>query len=169
MELLRNFGFLLKDVTRMYALNFGRHATELNLNLAQCRVLCYIERNQGISQVRLAYLADIDPMTLMRILNRMEEDGLIERRSDPADRRARQLFLRASALPVLKEIWRISDRARAESLSGLSAGDREQLMTLLQRIRVNLDGLMPGASDTGGTALPQTRKRAQPRTEAPCR
>ena len=51
----RSFGFLLKDVARLYTRNFERHATDLNLTLPQCKVLCYLERHQGISQARLAY------------------------------------------------------------------------------------------------------------------
>lgn len=165
MDPLRHFGFLLKDVSRLYSRNFERHAIELNLTLAQCKVLSYLQRNEGISQVRLAYLTDTDPMTLVRILDRMERDGLIERRPDPADRRARRLFLHASALPVLEEIWRVSDRARAETLSGLSAVDRAQLVKLMQRIQSNVDALIPGAADTSGAAPRPTRKAAQMHAE----
>jgi MarR family transcriptional regulator, transcriptional regulator for hemolysin len=160
MDPLRNFGFLLKDVTRLYSLNFENHATELNLTLPQCKVLCYLQRNEGISQVRLAELSDTDPMTLVRILDRMEGDGLIERRPDPADRRARRLYLRPAASPVLEEIWRVSDRARAEALSCLSAADRAQLMSLMQRVHANLDALLPEAE-----AMP--RKRMQMAAESP--
>ena len=165
MDPFRHFGFLLKDVSRLYSRNFERHATELNLTLAQCKVLCYLQRNEGISQVRLAYLTDTDPMTLVRILDRMEGDGLIERTPDPADRRARRLFLQASATPVLREIWRLSDCARAETLSGLSVADRAQLVNLMQRIHSNLDALIPGAADASGAAPRQTRKRAQMHAE----
>jgi MarR family transcriptional regulator for hemolysin len=165
MDPLRNFGFLLKDISRLYSLNFERHATELNLTLAQCKVLCYLQRNEGISQVRLAYLTDTDPMTLVRILDRMEVDRLIERRPDPVDRRARRLFLLASAVPVLREIWRVSDRARAETMSGLSTADRAQLVNSMQRIHSNLDALIPGAADTSGAAPKQIRKRTQLRAE----
>lgn len=166
MELLRNFGFLLKDLSRMYSLNFERHSSELNLTLGQSKVLAYIERNEGISQVRLAYLTDTDPMTLGRILNRMEADHLIERRPDPADRRVRRLFLQAAAIPVLQEIWRLSDCARAETLSGLSATERKQLVSLMQRVHANLDALIPGAADTNAATPRQTRKRSQSSTES---
>lgn len=156
MDPLRNFGFLLKDVSRLYSLNFERHATGLNLTLAQCKVLCYLQRNEGISQVQLAFLSDTDPMTLVRILDRMEGDGLIERRADPADRRARRLYLQDAALPVLKEIWRLSDRARAESFSRMAPADRAQLFSLMQQMHANLEALMPGASD-GSTTSPRMR------------
>jgi len=70
MDRLRNFGFLLKDVSRLSGLNFEREASSLNLTLAQSKVLIYLQRNEGISQVRLAELTDTDPMTLVRNLDR---------------------------------------------------------------------------------------------------
>ncbi|MGH8539216.1 MAG: MarR family winged helix-turn-helix transcriptional regulator [Stenotrophobium sp.] len=146
MDHFRNFGFLLKDVSRLSSLNFEREATGLDLTLAQCKVLIYLQRHEGVTQVQLAYLTDTDPMTLVRILDRMERDGWIERQADPADRRARRLYMKSAALPVVKEIWRIADRARAAALSGLSAAEREQLIALLGRVHANLAAL------TGGSA-----------------
>jgi DNA-binding MarR family transcriptional regulator len=143
---LHNFGFLLKDISRLHSKNFERHSLHLNLTLAQCKVLAHLQRNEGVSQVRLAELADTDPMTLVRILDRMERDGWIERRADPSDRRARRLFLKDAALPVVQEMWRTGDRARAEALTGLSAADRDQLTDLLARIRANLIALVPAAA-----------------------
>jgi DNA-binding MarR family transcriptional regulator len=146
---LRNFYFLLKDVARLTARNFERHAAEvqLGLTLAQCRVLVYLQRNEGISQVRLAYLTDTDPMTLVRILDRMENDGWLERRLDPSDRRARRLYLKPAAQPVLKQIWAIGDRSRNESLAGLEIAERTQLLDLLERVHGNLNTLLPGSAE----------------------
>jgi MarR family transcriptional regulator, transcriptional regulator for hemolysin len=158
---LRNFGFILKDISRLYSLNFERHATELNLTLAQCKVLCYLQRNEGISQVQLAFLTDTDPMTLVRILDRMEGDGLIERRPDPTDRRARRLYLQGAALPVLKEIWRVSDRARAQAFSRMAVADREQLFSLMQQMHANLVALMPDATSMASVAPAKTRTRTR--------
>ena len=169
MDPLRNFGFLLKDTSRLYALNFQHHATELNLTLAQCKVLCYLQRNEGISQVQLAFLTDTDPMTLVRILDRMEGDGLIERRPDPTDRRARRLYLQKGALPVLKEIWRVSDRARTQAFSRMAVADRAQLLTLMQQMHANLEALMPGATGLAATMLAKTRSRARAAAKSPAR
>lgn len=145
MDRLRNFGFLIKDVSRLSGLNFEREAAGLNLTLAQCKVLIYLQRSQGISQVRLAELTDTDPMTLVRILDRMEREGLIERRPDPADRRARRLFMTAAAEPLVDEIWRIAARARAATLGALSPDERVVLVELLERVHANLTTLLPGA------------------------
>jgi DNA-binding MarR family transcriptional regulator len=147
MDPLRILGFLLKDVSRLSSRNFERLAGEagLGLTLAQCKVLIYLQRNQGINQVRLAYLSETDPMTLVRILDRMEQDGWIERRPDPQDRRARRLHLKPAATPVLKQIWSLADRARAQLLGDLSLAEREQLVSLLERVHRNLSALLPGA------------------------
>lgn len=141
----RNFGFLLKDISRLTTLNFAREAGEFKLTMAQCKILIYLQRHEGVSQARLAYLTDTDPMALVRILDRMEEDSWIERRPDPNDRRARQLYLTKAATPVIDEVWRIADRARAASLAGLSAADRTQLVTLLGRVHQNLYALVGNA------------------------
>lgn len=160
MDRLGNFGFLMKDVSRLSSLNFQRHAVDLNLTLEQCKVLGYLQRNQGITQVRLAYLTDTDPMTLMRLLDRMEGDGWVERRTDPADRRARRLHLTPTAAPLLRRMWRIADRARAEALAGLSDADGQQLMQLLERIHANLDALVPGTAEMPRARATPRRKRA---------
>ncbi len=138
MDPLRKFGFLVREVSSLSSINFERHSTGLGLTLAQCKVLAYLQRCEGISQKRLAELTDTDPMTLARTLERMEADGWIERKPDPADRRARALFLRPQGLKLLQGIWKVSDRARADAMSGLSAADRAQLMELLERVRCNL-------------------------------
>ncbi len=151
-DALSHFGFLLKDVSRLFSSNFERHSAGLGLSLAQCRVLGHLQRREGISQARLAELTDSDPMTLGRLLQRMEESGLVHRRPDPNDGRAHSLWLGAPALPLLDAIWQLSDRSRAEALDGLSAAELSQLMALLQRIHDNLEALQP--SGTAGAARP---------------
>jgi len=160
-----NFGFLLKDVSRLFSRNFERHCAEIGLTLPQCRVLGYLQRNEGISQARLAELTVSDPMTLGRLLARMEALALVERRPDPSDGRARSLYLGSKAAPLLDEIWRLSQRTRAQALTGLDAADRGQLMALLQCIRDNLDAPMPDAAD--GDRGPA--RSATLHGEAPCR
>jgi DNA-binding MarR family transcriptional regulator len=149
MDRLRNFGFLLKDVSRLSARNFERHMADaqLGMTLAQCKVLVYLQRNEGITQVRLAYLTDTDPMTLVRILDRMEQDGWIERRLDPQDRRARRLYLKPGVTPVLRKIWVLGDRARSEAMAGLDAAEKLLLISLLERVHANLGALVPGIGE----------------------
>jgi DNA-binding MarR family transcriptional regulator len=161
MDALSSFGFLLKDVSRLFSRNFERHCSALGLTLAQCRVLGYLQRGPGVSQARLAELSDTDPMTLGRLLSRMQADGLVERRPDPDDGRAHRLYLRRKALPILDEIWRLSDRARAQALAGLDADDRSHLMAVMDRIRDNLVALTPDEPDRAAKAMAPTAAAAR--------
>ena len=146
----RNVGFLIRDVSRLWAKSFERRAGDLNLTLSQCKVLAILSRNQGTSQARLADLADTDPMALVRTLDRMEQDGWIERQSDPADRRAHRLYLRAPADPVLDRIWEISDQSRSEALRALSPAERDQLVILLELVLSALLAHVPKVRDSDG-------------------
>src|SRR3984885_12561469 len=116
MDKIANFGYLLKDLGRLYARRFEERARALQLTLPQCKALAYLARNEGISQVRLADLAEIDPMSLVRILDHMEAEGWVERRPDPNDRRARCLYLKAPGRPILEEILHLGAQTRAEFL-----------------------------------------------------
>ena len=138
---LQNFGFLVRDVSRLCAKRFEHHARELELTLPQCKVLAHLARNEGISQARLAELTETDPMTLVRTLDRMQQDGWIERRPDPLDRRAHCLYLREAAKPILERIWKFAEQTRGEALAVLSPGEREQLVDLLERIHGTLQSL----------------------------
>lgn len=131
----------MRDVSRLSAKRFARHAQELELTLPHCKVLAHLSRNEGISQARLAELTETDPMTLVRTLDRMQLDGWIERRPDPVDRRAHCLFLRESAKPIVDRIWKIAEQTRNEALIALSQGEREQLVDLLERIHNTLSTL----------------------------
>jgi MarR family transcriptional regulator for hemolysin len=135
---LKSFGFLLKDVSRRYVLRFERHAAEISLTLVQCRALTHLEKNEGISQARLAELTEVEPMAMVRILDRMETDGVIERRPDPDDRRARRLHLTARAKPLLEEIWRLAALTRAETFAGIARAERESFIDVLERLDSNL-------------------------------
>jgi DNA-binding MarR family transcriptional regulator len=143
MDRMRAIGFLLKDVTRLYTRRFEERAQDLSLTLAQCKALSYLERYEGVSQKRLAELTELDPMSLVRILDRMESDGWVERRLDPQDRRARTLWLTANAHPVLERIELVAKETRAEALRGLAETEREQLTKLLARVHENLSSLKP--------------------------
>jgi MarR family transcriptional regulator for hemolysin len=131
---VRNCGFLLKEVSHRYTLLFEQRAKQFPLTLSQCKALVRLEKNQGVSQARLAELAELDPMTMVRILDRMEADGLLERRPDPEDRRARCLYLTAKARPLLDQIWQLADVIRAEIFAGVAKSEREVFMSVLEHM-----------------------------------
>lgn len=153
MDLNRQFGFLLKDATRRYTRRFEERAQALSLTLPQCRALLHLENNQGVSQKRLSELTELDPMTLVRILDRMEADGWVQRRFDPADRRAHTLWLTPKARPILDHIAQLIADTRAEALQGLSNEERAKLLELLERLHTNLSSLPPIPAEK----LPATR------------
>jgi MarR family transcriptional regulator, transcriptional regulator for hemolysin len=138
---LRNFGFLVRDVSRLNVKNFERHARELDLTLQQCKVLAHLSRNEGISQARLAELTETDPMTLVRTLDRMQRDGWVERRADATDRRAHCLYLCEAAKPIVNRMWKIADTSRNEALAALATAERDQLLDLLERVHNTLTAL----------------------------
>jgi MarR family transcriptional regulator, transcriptional regulator for hemolysin len=167
---LRNFGFLLKDISRLCTKNFERRASEvrLGLTLDECKALAYLHRNQGVTQAELACSSDIPPMTLMRILDRMEGTGWIERRPDPEDRRAWRLHLTRAAIPALTRIWAIADRVNAESFEGLNSTDQVRLIGVLERIHGNLLTLVEdaGEPDRGATGDRPSKQAARTSTPA---
>jgi DNA-binding MarR family transcriptional regulator len=164
MDLYRSPGYLVHDVGRLWGKRFDQRARGLGLSRAQCKALAHLARSEGINQAGLADLLEVEPMTLVRLLDRMEEAGWIERRPDPADRRARRLFLGEKAKPVFEAIWQLAEATRAESLAGLSATEQALLIDLLLRIHGNLSSLAPLAGDPrGGEGESRPRKAASAR------
>jgi len=131
---LHNFGFLIKDIGRLFSKLFEYEANHLGITLAEARVLSYLSRNPGLNQAQLAELSGVEPMSLVRILDRMAADRRIERRAHPTDRRARQLHVQAQGQATLDQIWKLSAQLRSQVLAGFKAEERNALMTLLERV-----------------------------------
>jgi MarR family transcriptional regulator for hemolysin len=140
---LRTFGFLLKDTARLYTERFEQRASGLGLTLPQCKVLVRLANHEGISQVQLAELTDLEPMTLVRTLDCLESQGRLERRSDPADRRARRLYLTAKGKPLVDEIWHLVDLTRREAFAGIPRKHADLMVELLEKIQSNFAALEP--------------------------
>jgi DNA-binding MarR family transcriptional regulator len=163
----RSFGFLLKDVSRLYVQRFEQRAAVHGLTLPQCRALVYLANREGLSQIQLAEFTDIEPMSLVRILDRMESDGLVERRTDPADRRARRLYLKAKAKPLVDDIWQLVELTRREAFAGMPKKQTDLLISMLQKVQSNFFSLQPlpgpvtpmaGAADSGDNAAVRARR-----------
>ncbi len=134
----RNFGFILQDVARLMRRNFNRHVGELGLTQAQWQALAHISRREGLNQAKLAELIEVQPITVARLIDRMEASGWIERRPDPSDRRAVQLFLAPKAEPILDDMWKHGSNTRAHALAGVTEAERDVLFDILSRMRTNL-------------------------------
>lgn len=87
------FGFLLSDVSRLMRRAFQSRLRDTDLTLAQARTLVHLSRREGLRQVELADLLEIQPINLARLIDQLTAKELVERRADPTDRRAYRLFL----------------------------------------------------------------------------
>src|SRR5258706_15552124 len=99
-----SLGFLISDVSRLMRRRFDERARLIGVTRAQWRTLVTLSRHEGINQGGLADLLEVEPITLCRMVDRLEEAGLVERRRDPADRRAWQIFPPPQALPPLHQL-----------------------------------------------------------------
>jgi DNA-binding MarR family transcriptional regulator len=133
-----SLGFLLSDSARLMRRHFDQRARGLGLTRAQWQVLAYLARHEGINQVGLADLLDLEPITLCRLVDRMEEGGWVTRRPDPGDRRARLLFMTEKAKPVIVQMRGLAEEIYAEAQAGMSEADKSQLICLLAHVRANL-------------------------------
>lgn len=133
-----NLGLLVHDVARLMRANFHRRVQPLGLTQAQWRALFHLSRNEGINQAGLAEILEIQPITMARLIDRLEMAGWAERRPDPADRRAIRLYTTAEALPTLQKISVLAAETREEAMKGLSRQARAQLVDLLKSTKNNL-------------------------------
>ena len=134
----RVFGFLMADITRLMRRDFALRAQPLDMTEGQWRLLARLSDNEGLSQAALAELMEVQPITLVRLIDRLEAAGLVERRPAPKDRRAFQLFLTPKAQPIIDRIWDFGHQTREEAMAGLSAAEREHLIDTLIKIKANL-------------------------------
>lgn len=141
----RNLGFLLHDVARLMRKRFEQNARELGLTRSQCQVLAHLARNDSIQQGALAEILEVEPITLTRILDRLEQAGLVERLAHPRDRRIRLLRLTEAAHPLLDEIFAIGALTRSEAMEGVADEDRDRLFDTLSRMKANLIGKLSAA------------------------
>lgn len=136
-----SLGFLLADASRLMRRTFQARLEGSSLTYAQARALVYLSRHEGIRQIELADLLEVQPITLARLIDQLAGSGLVERRADPADRRAYQLFLTPAAAPHLAAIERVAGAVRAQALRGLDARQAAQVLAALRKIRDNLASL----------------------------
>ncbi|EJL56506.1 transcriptional regulator [Rhizobium sp. CF122] len=131
-------GFLLHDVARLLRKRFEQRARCLGLTRSQWQTLAYLRSNEGIHQGGLAEILEIEPITLVRILDKLAERGLIERRQHPTDRRIWLLYVREEAHPLLAEMRDLGELTRGEAFESISPEQRDQLFDILFAMKTNL-------------------------------
>jgi len=116
-----------------------------DLTRAQWQVLVRLAKSEGGNQSALANDLDIEPITLSRHIDRLEAAGLVARRADPEDRRARRLYLTDEARPLLEVMKNYALGVFEQALTGLTEAERGELVRLLAHIRGNLSVYSPAA------------------------
>jgi MarR family transcriptional regulator for hemolysin len=156
----QSVGFLVNDVARLLRRNFNRRAQELGLSQAQWQALAYLSRQEGVNQVTLAETLEIQPITLARLIDRLQEAGLVARRPDPDDRRAFRLYLTVQAQPLLARMYAIAAETREEAMADLPAESRRMLIDALRLMKQSL-------LEAESRAAPSNARPEKATTDAP--
>jgi MarR family transcriptional regulator, transcriptional regulator for hemolysin len=138
----REFAFILNDVARLLRTYADHRAAQFGMTRAQWAVLVRLDRSEGLNQSELAETLDLQPITLTRLLDKLCDGGLIERRPDPADRRAKRLFLTPAARPLLKQLSALGEETMAGVTEGLTQEDIERMLAELATVKDNLRRLI---------------------------
>jgi MarR family transcriptional regulator for hemolysin len=138
----REFAFILNDVARLLRTYADHRAAQYGMTRAQWAVLVRLDRAEGLNQSELAEMLDLQPITLTRLLDKLADSGLIERRPDPDDRRAKRLFLTPAARPLLEHLGVVGEDIMGAALDGLEPPAIEQMLGQLDVVRGNLRRLI---------------------------
>lgn len=130
----------IAETARALRRAFDQRAATLGVTRAQWRVLATLSRAPGIKQVELADRLEIEPITLCRHIDRLEEAGFVERQRDPADRRAWRLQLTAKACPLVKKLRALATEFAGDAFDGIGPAETAALSHALARVRDNLGG-----------------------------
>lgn len=130
--------FMIADTSRLLRRSFDERTRAIGITGAQWRLLFTVSRNEGQNQGATAELLEVEPITLCRMIDRMEESGMVERRPDPNDRRAWRLYLTDKSRPLIGQLRELGDQLTEQALQGVAADDRQRLRDILNTIRTNL-------------------------------
>jgi DNA-binding MarR family transcriptional regulator len=145
----KNMPYLLADSSRMLRRAFNERVRATGVTSQQARLLLQLERTPGQNQSYYAERLEIEPITLCRMVDRMEEGGLIERRPDPRDRRARLLRLTKRSRAEIGRIRAALAGLIETMLDGLDEKEQGQLAAMLTRISSNLSDSLQALAANG--------------------
>ncbi|HEX8486382.1 MAG TPA: MarR family transcriptional regulator [Sphingomonas sp.] len=131
-------GFLIGDVSRVMRRRFDERARAIGVTRPQWRALVTLSREEGVQQGALAERLEVEPITLCRMIDRLADAGLVERRRDPGDRRAWNIYLTDRSRPLLAKLRVVADEVFELALDGVDEHERTMLTATLERIRTNL-------------------------------
>src|SRR5499433_248372 len=134
----RELAFVINDVARLLRTYADHRAAQFGMTRAKWAVLARLDRFEGLKQTELAEMLDLQPISLTRLLDGLAENGLIERRPDPDDRRAKRLYLTPGARPLLERLSVLGEDLMATALSGLEPSQVNALLAQLSTVKENL-------------------------------
>ena len=134
----RDLLIVLHDVARLLRTRFDQRARARGMTRAQWIILARLSRQPGLSQNELAGICEVEPITVGRLVDRLEARGFVERRSDPTDRRIKRLHLLPAAQPILEEISSYRETLLSEITEGLSENARAAMIDALLHIKNRL-------------------------------
>ncbi len=133
--------FLIHDVSRMRRNAFDQIMKPLGVTRAQWWVLAHLSRHDGMMQTQLADVLDVGKASLGTLIERLDQAGMIERTSDPTDKRAKRVFLTRAAHQLVRRMTSEEDRFNHQILAKLSSGDRDELIRLLIDVKASLSAM----------------------------
>jgi len=148
-EIKHTLGFLVHTAGRLMRKRFEQRAVGqgLDMSTSQWRLLFWVAKEEGIAQARLAELLEIEPISVSRLVDRMEQNGWIERRADSSDRRVRSIFTTAKGREASAELMAVANSVSDEALAGLPEGTRR---TLVEGLEALVENLSCGEADLMG-------------------
>jgi DNA-binding MarR family transcriptional regulator len=146
--------FTLGEVQRLVRAYADKQAARYGITRAQWAVLAKVERAEGLKQTELAEQMEMQPITLTRLIDRLCDNGWIERRSDDSDRRVNRLYLLKAARPLLGKLSGLRSELTATALQGINPADAHRLLGNLETIKENVRNAIQSANE-------ETQKKEQ--------
>ena len=150
-----NLLFALGEVQRLMRAYADKEAARYGITRAQWAVLAKLERNEGMKQTELAEQLEMQPITLTRLIDKLCDNGWIERRGDESDRRVNRLYLKKAARPLLGKLAGLKSEITSAALEGISPADAERLVSQLESIKENVRNVL----QTIDAQLPKKEQR----------
>src|SRR6202790_3025302 len=133
-----NFLFTLAELQRLVRAYADKQAARYGITRAQWAVLAKVERTEGLKQTELAEQMEMQPITLTRLIDKLCDNGWIERRGDQTDRRATRLYLRKAARPLLSKLGGLRSDITATAREAINPADAHRLLAQLESIKENV-------------------------------
>jgi MarR family transcriptional regulator for hemolysin len=143
-----DFLFALFEVQRLMRLYADKQASRYGLTRAQWAVLAKLERTEGLKQTEVAEMMEMQPITLTRLIDKLCQAGLIERRSDETDRRVNRLYLTRTARPMMAKLAALRSEVTQAALADISVPDAHRLVEQLETVKENIRNALQGGGQT---------------------